>query len=138
MLPFQTALQFRLYCQGPVNAQYLVSSLCFLSRLYSIQTVLPRPVLLLSLLVSKQITYTHVPARCILRQRLHEIGSIWNRTKMGTFRPCVYTGPTGTVPNGTTSRTQTGPLTKSIPFGTVPRKVSCKRVERFQMGTARK
>ena len=72
------------------------------------------------------------------RQRLHGIGSIWNRTQMGTFRPCVYTGPAGTVPNGAASRTQMGPLTKAIPFGTVPRKVSCKRVERFQTGTARK
>ena len=73
-----------------------------------------------------------------LRQRLHGIGSICNRTQMGTFRPCVHTGPTGTVPNGTASRTQMGSLTKAIPFGTVPRKVSCKRVERFQTGTARK
>ena len=40
VFPFQTALQFELYCEGPVNAEYLVSSLCFLSRLYSIQTVL--------------------------------------------------------------------------------------------------
>ena len=30
--------------------------------------------------------------------------------------------------NETSSRTQTGPLTKSIPFGTVPRKVSWKLV----------
>ena len=57
---------------------------------------------------------------------------------MGTFRPFVYMGPAGTVPNGTASRTQMGPLTKSIPLGIVPRKVSCKRVERFQRGTARK
>ena len=58
-------------------------------------------------------------------------------SQIGTFMPCVYTGPTGTVPNVTASRTQMAALTKSIPFGTVPRKVSCKRVERFQMGTAR-
>ena len=59
-----------------------------------------------------------------LRQHLYGIGSILNRAQMGTFRPCVYTGPTGTVANGTASRTQTGPLTKSIPFVTVPGKVS--------------
>ena len=41
--------------------------------------------------------------------------------QMDTFRPSVYTGPAGTVANGTASRTQMGPLTKSIPFGTVPR-----------------
>ena len=53
---------------------------------------------------------------------------------MSTFRPCVYTGPAGTVPNGAaTCSYQTGSLTKSIPLGTVPRKVSCKRVERFLM-----
>ena len=57
---------------------------------------------------------------------------------MGTFRPCVYTGPAGTLPYGTASRTEMGPLTKSIPFGTIPRLVSCKRVDRFQTGTARK
>ena len=28
-----------------------------------------------------------------LRQRVNGNGSIWNRTRMGTFRPCVYTGP---------------------------------------------
>ena len=66
------------------------------------------------------------------------IGPILKRTQMGTFRPCVYTGPAGNVPNGTASRTQMGPLTKAIPFGTVPRKVLCKRVGRFQTGTARK
>ena len=41
---------------------------------------------------------------------------------MGTLRPCVYKGPAGIVPKGTASRTQIGPLTKSIPFGTVPRR----------------
>ena len=49
----------------------------------------------------------------------------------------ALTGLAGTDPNGTASRAQMDPLTKSIPFGTVPRKVSCKRAERFQMGTAR-
>ena len=41
-----TALQFKLCCLGPVNPQYLVSWLCSLSKLLSIQVVLPRPVLL--------------------------------------------------------------------------------------------
>ena len=56
---------------------------------------------------------------------------------MGTFRPCVYTGPTGTIPNGTASGTQMGPLTKVVPFGTFPRK---SRVNRWNggMGMARK
>ena len=46
MFPLQTALQFKLCCLGPVNPQYLISWLCFLSKLLSIQAVLPRPVLL--------------------------------------------------------------------------------------------
>ena len=58
--------------------------------------------------------------------------------QIGTFRPCAYAGPAGTVSNGTSSCTQTGPFKKAIPFGTVPRKVSRKRVKRSQMGTARK
>ena len=65
-----------------------------------------------------------------VRQHSHGIGSIYNFTQMGTFRPCVYTGP----PSGTASCTQMGPFTKSIPFGSVPGKVLCKQVEQFQMG----
>ena len=66
-----------------------------------------------------------------------DLGSVYTGpVPFGTV-PKWYTGPTGTVPNGTASRTQMGPLTKSIPFGTAPRKVSCKRVEQFQMGKAR-
>ena len=34
---------------------------------------------------------------------------------------CVYMGPAGTIPNGTASHTQIGPLAKSIPFGPVPK-----------------
>ena len=49
---------------------------------------------------------------------------------MGTFRPCIDTGPAGIVPNGTGSRTQMGLLLKLIPFGTVPSKVASKQVER--------
>ena len=30
-------------------------------------------------------------------------GRSWNRTQMGMFRPCIYTGPAGTVPNRTAS-----------------------------------
>ena len=70
----------------------------------------------------------------IPKQRLYGIGSIWNRTQLSTLRLCLYTGPAGTVPIGTASRTQMGPLTESIPFGTVTRKVLCKWVERFQNG----
>ena len=29
------------------------------------------------------------------RQRLHGTGSVWNRYKIGTNKPCVYTGPGG-------------------------------------------
>ena len=44
------------------------------------------------------------------RLRSHETGSIWNRYEIGTDKPCVYTGPGGSildrfscpVPNGLT------------------------------------
>ena len=31
-----------------------------------------------------------------LRKRLHGTGSVWNRYEIGTDKPCVYTGPSGT------------------------------------------
>ena len=59
----------------------------------------------------------------ILRQRLHGIGSFWNRCKIGTDKPRIYTGPGGSgierisylVPNGSTFKgdpiwTGTGPV----------------------------
>ena len=33
----------------------------------------------------------------LIRQRLHGIGSVWNRYEIGTDKPCVYTGPGGSV-----------------------------------------
>ena len=32
-----------------------------------------------------------------LRQRLHGTGSIWNRHQIGRDKPCVHTGPGGSV-----------------------------------------
>ena len=46
----------------------------------------------------------------VFRQRLHGIGSVWNRYEIDTDKPCFYTGPGGSgtdricylVPNGST------------------------------------
>ena len=46
------------------------------------------------------------------RPRLHESGSIWNRSKMSSVRPSVYMGP-ATIPNGTASLPKRDRLEKS-------------------------
>lgn len=67
-------------------------------------------------------------------------GSVPFRTvQMGTLRRAFTWDALEPFQMELLAETQMGPLTKSIPFGTVPRKVSCKRVEqRFHAGTARK
>ena len=45
---------------------------------------------------------------------------------------CALHKPAGTVPMGTASHSQRGPLAKSIPVGTIPRQVFCKQVEWFK------
>ena len=59
----------------------------------------------------------------ILRPCLHERkwnGSIWNRSKTSTDRPCVYTGTVGTVPVWICYPCSFGSATETVPFGTVP------------------
>ena len=47
-------------------------------------------------------------------------GSIWNRSKTSTDRPCVYTGTVGTVPVWICYPCSFGSATETVPFGTVP------------------
>ena len=55
-----------------------------------------------------------------LRLCLHETVSVWNRYEIGTDRPCFYTGPGRSTPDGSPIRyIQDGSLAKVIQFGTV-------------------
>ena len=56
------------------------------------------------------------------RESLHGVGSIWKRTRMFTFKRCLYKGPAGNVANGTPNHNHMVHLMKSMPFRTIPRK----------------
>ena len=45
-------------------------------------------------------------------------GSNWNRSKIGTDEPCVYTRTVGIVPCGTTIRALLAPLKERFHLGT--------------------
>ena len=81
-----------------------------------------------------------------LRVRLHETGSVWNRYKIGTDKPCVYTLPGRStlnrfsypVPNGFTC--QSNPVSNCTVPGWYSSRVntpqfrrSCPRVDPIQM-----
>ena len=90
---------------------FLISSLIFLSKEHISQIKKTRIIDIVLAGTLRGITDDcYFRDKVTLRQRLHGTGSVWNRYKIGTEKPCVYTGPGGSgtdricylLPNGST------------------------------------